>query len=291
MKNYSKGSFRVPFLILMPLVFLVIYYVISVGSLLFVSMGSTSAVGRWFSLISAQDAILHIILSKNNSALLSFDWVSVAIIVHKNNPVLLKELAEYHYNHKNYIEALRLYSKVLDLDAKTMSNYVAYQSAQKKLGQGLDVYKQTEMLSRGFLDIYSYEKIQQGMRQYPPNKARFLLTDEDLFVYPELKVAELIARECYFIGVSLFETGPRGAAYWWTLASNLDSSVSYYFVDLSRLLIQKFYDNNGAREVLRRCTHNVSAKNHCQLIMNDLIKNNEILLPGLFINEVKSILK
>lgn len=72
-----------------------------------------------------------------------------------------------------------------------------------------------------------------------------------------------VARIYYIAGLTEVATFPLRTKNLWELAKQLDSGLSYYYVELASLKENMLYDTPGAKQELADCKKNESAYQHC----------------------------
>lgn len=198
--------------------------------------------------------------------------VALALVFHKNNPQVLKELAAY-YTKRGYDEkAQELLSRVIQLDSKNTEGYALYDETAHRRMHPLSFIDQTQLLTKGFLPSEYSQQLMSLVTCYGANDLEIDRPHIDLRELSEYTIEEPIAEAIYLIGSRLVDKDKEGALSFWELSSRIDPDLSFYAVERANLLAKEGRLTE-AFTVLDQCRTNIFANRHCTEFRQQITDN------------------
>lgn len=281
------------------------FYSVS-GILLFCYFASVLAIGIKIIFPSSQvtvytsvlnsEAAIGVINQQGQIPSISKSWLKIAVVIHNNNPVVMRALAKYYIREGQLGMARKMAEGSMMVDPKNIASHAIYTEVLEALGLRRGFIEDAQLLSSKFLSEKDRDNVSQGLLWYAPRLSRELSNKRINYdAYTSSQVSEVLARLFYIFGDSLQNDNPEGVLYWWRLAAKADPGVSYYWADLARYL-SIIGRSQESMQALTTCQKYKDAKHHCDVLVGMLLRgdplrpslNADMVLGSLRLSEIKS---
>jgi hypothetical protein len=125
-----------------------------------------------------------------------------------------------------------------------------------------------------------------SLKEPTPQESTFLVAQikESALLSDMKSIENNLVRLYYFLGLFSLKTNPSRTEQFWILARDENPGWSYLHIELASLEEHIFHNPTKAKEYLKVCQQNTSAKKHCNQILS-----LSIPMPGTFQKNILAI--
>lgn len=257
----TKNTHHTPLLVHVVLLCLLVFYGLSLSGLILQFMSKQTAALSVMP-FHTQLATDYIQKQQLHGALMTNHQIQMLSFFHKNDHQIIDAILKTNGATLSVAEKHSIYTKLIALYPKNEQYHVQYidflilQQNYQKAGMQFEAY------SLQFLPpMYRDAILHAGPLE--ENEVREVTSMTSDLINNDMNHEKRMSRLYYIAGLASITTFPNRTKLFWELAKQLDSGLSYYYIELASLKKNILHDTDAAKQELIQCKANTSASQHC----------------------------